>query len=371
MLPGAVLRGAAGCGLPGAVLPGAAPGLAGPGGVVAGGAGGGGGQDEGGGGLAGQQVEVGAGAQGVQGAGDPGGFEGLGQGGEVLVGGQRGGGGQVAAGQCGGAGGFGEHLHPGVLQRLFFPPPGGGGVGGQDRAAHQGPQLPAGQPGRFPDDQGLDRGGVLIIEPGEFLGDDLGAAFVDQPGGQRGAGARQPVQGQRQFHQPPRAAPGQRERDRDLIIDMVKRPPVPALAPAGLTAGRQPGGGSELQRRRPGGQPPRGLQHPGQLIIIQTVQAIALDAIGQDGQDRPGGHGIRCPVYRELLRAGRTGSGEEIRLLWPLVLIAGLTFLAVRPVGVVLTRQGLVLPVQSLVQIRGIGDGGGRVDGGGGVGGGG
>ncbi len=99
-------------------------------------------------------------------------------------------------------------------------------------AADQGPQLPAGQPGCLADDQFLDGGGVLIVEAGQFLGDDFGAAFVDLPGGQRGAGQRQPVQAQRQVQQPPGAAPGQREGDRDLVINMIKRPPVPVCWPS-------------------------------------------------------------------------------------------------------------------------------------------
>ena len=73
------------------------------------------------------------------------------------------------------------HFHPGVVQRLFFPLPGGLRGGGQDRAAGQGPQLPAGQPGRLPDDELLHGGGVLVVEAGQFLGDDLGAPLVDQP----------------------------------------------------------------------------------------------------------------------------------------------------------------------------------------------
>jgi hypothetical protein len=49
-------------------------------------------------------------------------------------------------------------------------------------AAHECPQLAAGQSRRLPDDQLLHRGSVLIIEAGQFIGDDLGAPFVDQPG---------------------------------------------------------------------------------------------------------------------------------------------------------------------------------------------
>ena len=47
----------------------------------------------------------------------------------------------------------------------------------------------------------------------------------------------------------------------------------------------------------------RGLQHPGQLIIIQLTQPIPLDTIGQDGQGRAGGHGIRGSVHCEVFGA--------------------------------------------------------------------
>ena len=56
---------------------------------------------------------------------------------------------------------------------------------------------PVVSPGCLPDDQGLDRGGVGIVQAGQFVGDDLGAAFVDQPGCQapRGSAAAGPGPG--------------------------------------------------------------------------------------------------------------------------------------------------------------------------------
>ncbi len=252
-----------------------------------------GGGDEGGGGLAGQQVQVGPGAQDVQGAGLPGGFHRLGQRGQVLVCGQHPRWGQVAAGQGGGAGGLGEHLHPGVFQRLFLAAPGGFRVRGQDRAADQGAQLPARQVRGPADDELLDRRGVLIIQLRHFLGDHFGAPLVDQAGGQCGAGQRQTVQAEGEVQQPGGAAPGQRQRDGDLVIHVVKRPPVPRLPARLLAAGGQTGHRRHPDRRRPRGQPVRGLQCAGQLIVIQLAQVIALDEIDQRGQDRAGLQGVR------------------------------------------------------------------------------
>jgi len=168
----------------------------------------------------------------------------------------------------------------------------------QDRAAGQGPQLPGGQPRRRPDDQFLHRGGG-VVQAGQFLRDDLRTAFVDQPGGQRGAGQQEAVQLQGQVQQPPGASPGQRQRDRDLIIGVIKRPPVPRHPARRLTAGRKRGDGGELRHGGPRGQPVRGLQHPGPLIIIQRPQPLTLHQIHQRGQHRIRREPISPPPVRE------------------------------------------------------------------------
>ena len=121
---------------------------------------------------------------------------------------------------------------------------------------------------------------MLVVQAGQFFGDDLGTPLVDQPGGQRGAGQRQPVQAEGQFHEPPTAAAGQGQRNRDLVIDVIERPPVPALPSRGFAAGGQPGHCRHPERGGPGGQPVGGLQYSGQLIIIEGGQVLLPDLVG-------------------------------------------------------------------------------------------
>jgi hypothetical protein len=82
------------------------------------------------------------------------------------------------------------------------------------------------------------------------------------------------------------------QRDGDFVIHVVKRPPVSRLLARLLAAGGQTGQRRHQKRRRPRGQPLRGLQHPGQMVIIQLVQPVALDEIDQRGQNRVRREGV-------------------------------------------------------------------------------
>ena len=218
--------------------------------LAAWGAGVGGLQDEGGGGLAGEQVEVGAGAQGVQGAGDPGGLEGLGQGGEVLVGGQRGGGGQVAAGQRRGAGGSRGHLRPGVFQRLLFSLAGGPGVGGQRPAPRaRARSCPLVSPGAFPMISFSTAAACSSSSPASSSAITSARRSSIRPAASaaRVSGSRSRLRARSSS----RAAwPGQSERDGDLVIHMVKRPPVPALGPSASRRAARRDVAASLARRQ-------------------------------------------------------------------------------------------------------------------------
>src|SRR6202034_563225 len=123
------------------------------------------------------------GAQVFQGGAGAGGFQVPGGGVDVLVRGQGRGGGQVAAGQGEGPGRLGPAIDPGVLLRFVPPSPGGFGVEFQDGAVQHPAQLAGGQRGRVGGDQGVDRGGGDVAEPGELAGEHDRARQVDPPGG--------------------------------------------------------------------------------------------------------------------------------------------------------------------------------------------
>ncbi len=243
-------------------------------------------------------MEVGAGTQLVHIAFGAGLLHRPGQGGQVLVGGEGVCGRQVAPGEGSGAGRLAGCLHPGVFQRFFFTAFRRGGVRGDHRAAHRGPQLPGGLHLGLLDDQRFDGGGVLIIQPGQLVGDHGGAALVDQPG-QRRAGQREPVQAQRQGEDAPRAVPGHGERGGDLVFGVLERPPVPARPPFSLTPGRQLRHGGEQPGDRAGTQPLPCRQHPSQLIIIQAAQALLPHLVRERGEHRPRWHRVHGPAVPE------------------------------------------------------------------------
>src|SRR6202035_2075241 len=124
------------------------------------------------------------------------------EGGQVLVGGEDFGGGQVPAGEAGGAGRIPGGFYPGAFQRFFLAAFRRGRVSGDDRPVHRGPQLPGGLPSGLGDDEGFDRGGVLVVQAGQLISDHGRAALVDLPGGQRRAGQREPVQREGQVQDP-------------------------------------------------------------------------------------------------------------------------------------------------------------------------
>jgi hypothetical protein len=125
---------------------------------------------------------------------------------------------------------------------------GGGRVGGQHRPAQAPGQLRqglAGGPGQHP---GLHRPGGGVAQRGERVGDGLGLAVVDPPGGQRGPGAGQPVQVGGELDPGPGRGRGDRQPGGDLDRgdlpggDLVGAGPDPAQP---TTPGGDLGGGGD------------------------------------------------------------------------------------------------------------------------------
>jgi hypothetical protein len=88
-----------------------------------------------------------------------------------------------------------------------------------------------------------------------------------------------------------------------------------------------------------------GLQYPGQLIIVQLAQPIALHQVNQRRERRTRCQGVRSPTLREILglgsgdrswggwtgiRGGSTGTGEDIGdLVQPLLIGSRLDLLGI------------------------------------------
>jgi hypothetical protein len=194
-------------------------------------------------------------------------------------------------------------LDPGVALGTLLALVGSGRIGGQDRAADSGAQLPGGLVRGVGQHLSLDGGGVLAAEAADFLGDDRRLVAVDPPVGQRRHRGGQAAQREREIQQNVRGPPGQRQGGGDLIANVLPRHAVPGRGRLGLPARGQVGHRRQFQRRRPRGQPPGGPQYPDELIVTEAVQAGGPGITGETGQHRPG---------RQLV--GRAASGESATL---------------------------------------------------------
>ena len=244
--------------------------------------------------LAGEQGEVNPGAQLVQRALGAAGLQPAGQRVDVLIRRDHVGGRQVPSGQRAGARGLGPGLHPGVLLGLLAPPDGGGGVDGQHRAADGGAQLPGGLTRRQGQDPRFDGGRIGVAQAAGLLGDHRRPGPVELPGPQRRGGAGQPGQGGGDAGEPGRGPAGQDQQRGDLVVQVLD-----GARPRGGPAAGQLGDDRCLAGRRPGRQPPRCAQQPGELVVVQAAQPAGAGLPGEPGQGRAGRHGVGGPARGE------------------------------------------------------------------------
>jgi hypothetical protein len=186
----------------------------------------------------------------------------------TVIGSQDRGRGQVAAGEGRSAGVFVPAFDPGLPQGLLLASAGGGGIGGDHRAAGGAAQLPGGLARRSTDHGLLGRGGVLVGEPGDLVGDHDRTGHVDVPSGQRLTGRGQAAQRQSQVQNPVAGAVGQGEGGGDLGTHMSGGAGITGVL-FGYPAAPQVSGGGQLQRRGPGRQSPGGAQHADELIVAE------------------------------------------------------------------------------------------------------
>ena len=189
----------------------------------------------------------------------------------------------------------------------------------QDHRPQRRAQLPGRHRPRLPEERHRGRGCLPVAQAGQLAGEDRRAGPIDPAREQRREHRRQPDQIPGQSEQDVGRPPGQHQRRRQLVTDMLARPrrtrPVRRPHPAGVQLRHR----GELGAGLPGGQPPRGPQDSNQLVIGQPFQVGVEHVLGHCRQRRTGRQVVErtagreaCDVILGYLVAGGPEDGFQL-----------------------------------------------------------